>query len=115
MDVQVAYSDAAAQDYGSVEAPCFKERGWVAGVMFFVDVTAVETALFLGVLSRSALSSWWPINISPITYVGLIGGVLVLPVAYYMVGLHPGYGLGGVERLRWRVTTTICVFGALIA
>lgn len=115
MVVQVAYSEAVVRDYGSVEAPSFKERGWVASAMFLVDVLAVETALLLGVLSRSALSSWWPIDISPNLYIGLIGGVLVLPVAYFMVGLHPGYGLGSVERLRWRVTTTVCVFGALIA
>lgn len=114
MAAQVAYSEAVAQDRGRLQVPSFKERGWVAGVAFLVDVAAVETALLLGYLSRSALSSWWPINLSPTTYVALIVGVLALPVSYYLVGLHPGYGLGTVERLRRRVTTTFCVFGALI-
>ncbi len=114
MASQVAYIEVAAQDRGGLRVLSFTERGWVPGVASLVDVAAVETALLLGYLSRSALSSWWSINLSPITYIGLIVGVLVLPVFYYLAGLHPGYGLGTVERLRRRVTTTICVFGALI-
>ncbi|MFQ6018776.1 MAG: undecaprenyl-phosphate galactose phosphotransferase WbaP, partial [Kiloniellaceae bacterium] len=111
---QVAHSEAVAHDLGRLQVPSFKERGWVPAITFLVDAAAIETALLLGYLSRIALSSWWPMSLSPTTFAGLSVGVLVLPMAYFMVGLHPGYGLGAVERLRLRATTTICVFGTLI-
>ncbi len=83
--------------------------------MFLVDVAVVETALLLGYLARYFLSSWWPIDLTANVYAGLIVGVLVIPVSCYLVGLHPGYGLGSVERLRRRLTVTIFVFGVLFS
>ncbi len=115
MTAQVAVSDAAVRGRSRGGHVDFVERAWIPGFMFLVDVVAVETALFFGFLVRYALSSWWPINLSPNTYVGLLAGVLVVPVSYYLVGLHPGYGLGSVERLRRRLIVTILVFGGLIA
>ncbi len=82
--------------------------------MFIVDVAAIELALYLGYLVRYALTPWWPIYLGPHTYEGLILGVLVVPVAYYLVGLHPGYGVGSIEHFRRRLTVTISVFGMLL-
>ena len=115
MVAQVAESAVAAIDRGRPFYLDFREQHWVPGFTFLVDVAAVETALFFGYLARYALSSWWPINLVASTYAGLILGVLVVPVSYYLVGLHPGYGLGKIERLRRRLTVTIFVFGGLIA
>jgi lipopolysaccharide/colanic/teichoic acid biosynthesis glycosyltransferase len=82
--------------------------------MFFVDVLAIEASLYFGYLIRSALAAWWPVTLGPGTYEGLIPGVLVVPVAYYLVGLHPGYGLGSIEHFRRRMTVTISVFAMLL-
>ncbi len=114
MSAQLALSDAAASERGRVRYSDFKERRWVPAFMFLVDVAAVESALLFGYLARYALSFWWPINLTPSTYSGLIAAVLVVPVSYYVIGLHPGYGLGGIERLRRRLTVTVFVFGVLI-
>ena len=111
---QAAISDAVDRGLGSTENIDFKERVWVPAFTFLIDVAAVETAVLFGYLARYALTPWWPINLTATTYAGLILGVLVVPVSYYLVGLHPGYGLGKIERLRRRVTVTIFVFGGLI-
>ncbi len=92
----------------------FKERRWVPAFMFLVDVVAIEAALYFGILIRDALATWWPIYLAPHTYEGLILGVLVVPVAFYLVGLHPGYGLGNIELFRRRITATVLVFGMLL-
>ena len=111
---QVAISDAATSERGKVAYIDFKERSWVPGFTFLVDVAAVETALLFGTLARYALFPWWPINFPTSTYVDLAVGVLVIPISFVFVGLCPGYGLGVVERLRRRVTVTVVVFGVLI-
>jgi len=92
----------------------FKERRWIPLFMFLVDVVAIGASLYLAYLIRDALSAWWPIGLGPQTYNGLILGVLVVPVSYYVVGLHPGYGVGNVEHFRRRLTVTISVFGMLL-
>ena len=115
MTAQVAVGSAAVRGRGTGRGVDFVERAWIPGFTFVVDVVAVETALFFGYLTRNALSFWWPIDLTPNTYAGLVAGVLVVPVSYYLVGLHPGYGLGSVERLRRGLTVTIFVFGGLIA
>ncbi len=75
MPAQAAFSEAVATNRGSAAHVDFKERGWVPGLMFLLDVVAVETALLFGYLARYALSAWWPINLTPTTYAGLIVGV----------------------------------------
>ena len=115
MSAHLALSDAAASERGRVRYIDFKERRWVPGFMFLVDVAAVESALLFGYLGRNALSSWWPITLTPSIYLGLIVGVLVVPVSYYAIGLHPGYGMGSIERLRRHMRMTVFVFGMLIA
>ena len=115
LSAQVGLTEAASEDEDSYHAIELRERTWVPGLMVLMDIIAIETALLLGYLARNALSLWWPIELAPSVYAGLIIGVLVLPLAYYLVGLHPGYGLGGVERLRRRLSVTVFVFMILIA
>ena len=127
MSTQAAFSDAvpgeleragyaaATSELDKAEYKAFKERRWVPALMFFVDVVAIEAALYLGYLIRYMLTTWWPIYLGPSSYEGLILGVLVVPVAYYLVGLHPGYGVSNVEHFRRRLTVTISVFAMLMA
>ena len=126
MSTEAAFDDAATSELGTADYNAatddlekagystFRERRWVPAAMFFVDVVAIEASLYFGYLIREVLSVWWPIYLGPNTYEGLIPGVLVLPIAYYMVGLHPGYGIGRIERFRRRLTVTISVFGMLL-
>ncbi len=51
---QVAISDAATSERGKIAYIDFKERSWVPGFTFLVDVSTVETALLLGCLGRYA-------------------------------------------------------------
>ncbi len=90
MSTQAALDTAATIELSKAGYSDFKERRWVPVFMFLVDVAAIEAALYFGYLARHALSIWWPIYLGPNTYQGLILGVLVVPVAYYLAGLHPG-------------------------
>jgi Undecaprenyl-phosphate galactose phosphotransferase WbaP len=126
MSTEAAFGNAAASAIGTADyvaaadeldksgSITFRERCWVPAFTFVVDVVAIEASLYFGYLIRSALSAWWPVTLGPGTYEGLIPGVLVVPVAYYLVGLHPGYGLGSVEHFRRRLTVTISVFAMLL-
>jgi Undecaprenyl-phosphate galactose phosphotransferase WbaP len=91
-----------------------RQSPWAGIVLIIVDTIAVEVSLALGFTARNALAFWWPIDIGVDHVAGMAIGLLVLPLGYYVVGLHPGYGVGPVERLRKRVLTTTLVFGTLI-
>ena len=104
-----------AEDQGALPLIGFKEKAWVPKFTILIDVLTVETALLLGYWTREILSPWWPINLTTATFLGLSIGLLILPLSYVLVGLHPGYGLGGVERLRRRLTTTVFVFCLILA
>jgi Undecaprenyl-phosphate galactose phosphotransferase WbaP len=79
-----------------------------------MDVLALELALLLGCLIRFFLHSVFPIELHAPQYQGLAVGVLTLPLAYYWVGLYPGYGMGSVQRIRARVHATVTVFVVLL-
>jgi Undecaprenyl-phosphate galactose phosphotransferase WbaP len=93
----------------------FRQSKWAAVLLLGADVFAIELALGLGFAARSALTPWWPISIGFDQISALADGLMIMPVAYYLAGLHPGYGLGPVERLRTRIVTTTVVFGILIS
>ncbi|MEI7606056.1 MAG: exopolysaccharide biosynthesis polyprenyl glycosylphosphotransferase [Rhodospirillaceae bacterium] len=83
-------------------------------VLVACDMTVLYLALFLAIQLRMVIGGWFPITISPPVFAGVIMAVLFLPPAYGLVGLYPGYGLTGVERLRKRVVMTCACFGAMI-
>lgn len=91
-----------------------KQRSWATVAVVMIDVLALELSLSLACLVRLFFSSLFPITLGAPQYEGLALGVLILPVAYYCVGLYPGYGIGAVQRLRSRSYTTLFVFGALL-
>lgn len=98
-----------------VAAPvAFRERWWVPLLLVAVDIAALEACLYAGLFLRESAAVWFPIEISSGIYKGLAAGLLVVPVAYYLLGLYPGYGIGAVERLRRRVVATTAVFSILI-
>ena len=107
--------DLAATAESNLSQPLFSARQWVRPAMFLYDVLMVEIVVGLGYLSRSLLAGWLPVDLIQPTYAGILFGVLALPVGYFAVGLHPGYGLGEVERLRRRVLVTVAVFVALLS
>jgi len=80
-----------------------------------VDIAAVQTALSAARLLRNALAEWWPALRVHAPGEGARAGLLLLPLAFYLAGLYPGYGLGPVERLRRRVMTVVLVFGGLFS
>ncbi len=92
----------------------FAEHRWVPAFIFLVDVVAIEVCLYIGYLLRQTLSAWWPVSLPPSSYEGLIVGVLAVPIVFYLVGLHPGYGLGSIEQFRRRLTVTVSAFGLLL-
>ncbi len=79
-----------------------------------IDVLALEAALLLGCLARLSLQKLFPIVLGTPQYTGLAIGILTLPLAYYALGLYPGYGMGAVQRLRMRSYATLFVFGVLL-
>jgi Undecaprenyl-phosphate galactose phosphotransferase WbaP len=94
--------------------PEVKQRSWATAAIVFIDVVALELALLLGCIVRYYLHSIFPISLSRAQYQGLALGVLTLPLAYYWMGLYPGYGMGAVQRIRGRVYATFSIFIVLL-
>lgn len=94
--------------------PEVKQRSWATAAIVLIDIVALELALFLGCIVRYYLHSIFPISLSRAQYQGLAFGVLTLPLAYYWMGLYPGYGMGAVQRIRGRVYATFSVFIVLL-
>ncbi len=80
--------------------PEVKQRSWATAAIVLIDVVALELALLLGCIVRYYLHSIFPIALARAQYQGLALGVLTLPLAYYWMGLYPGYGMGAVQRIR---------------
>jgi Undecaprenyl-phosphate galactose phosphotransferase WbaP len=93
----------------------FRQRTWVTLVMAFADLVTLEVSLYAGFLLRGWAATWFPIGLAAESHVGVTAGLLVLPFAYYAMGLYPGYGLDDVEKLRRRVVATAIVFASLLA
>ncbi len=89
-------------------------RPWGPWCVLLADAAALELSLFLGWLVRMLLLDWWPVAIGPRQYQGMALGILLVVLAYHLMGLYPGYGMGPVERLRGRVWATLIVFSLLI-
>lgn len=87
---------------------------WAHFIFLSVDILTLQLCLCLGVAIRSALLSFYPVALHQQQYVGLMLGVLVVPVVYYASGLYPGHGLTAPERLRNRIVGTVAVFLALL-
>jgi Undecaprenyl-phosphate galactose phosphotransferase WbaP len=94
--------------------PEVKQRSWATAAIVLIDVVALELALLLGCMARYYLHSIFPIALARAQYQGLALGVLTLPLAYYWMGLYPGYGMGAVQRIRGRVYATFSVFVVLL-
>lgn len=92
-----------------------KRRSFGSVALVLTDVLALELATLLGCLTRVALSAWWPISIGTPQYSGIALGVLTLPLAYYWMGVYPGYATNPVQLLRGRVLATLMVFSVLFA
>ncbi len=105
---------SAAATEQIIAVPEIKQRSWATAAIVLIDVLALELALLLACLARLSFRTFFPITLGAPQYLGLLIGVLILPVAYYCVGLYPGHGLGAVQRLRSRTYTTLFVFAALL-
>lgn len=92
-----------------------KQRSWAGLAIVLADILALEIALLLGCVVRYFLRSIFPIRLGAPQYQGLALAVLILPLAYYWVGVYPGYGMGAVQRIRARVYATFTVFMVLLA
>jgi len=94
--------------------PEVRQRSWATGTMVLIDVLALELALFLACITRIGFGAFFPITLGTPQYAGLAIGVLILPFAYFVAGLYPGYGVGPVQRLRLRTYATLFVFAVLL-
>lgn len=92
-----------------------REHRAVTVLSVLVDILVLELCLYLAYLVRLETLRWFPIPLEANTYIGITAGVLIIPFAYYLFDLYPGYGLTEVERIRRRVLATMIVFVTLIA
>ena len=104
-------STAERIDLGSLP---FRERRWVVAAMILVDIAVLEICLYAGYHLRSLIDFWFPISLGAPVYIGITAGILVLPIAYLIMGLYPGYGLSDVERIRRQVMSMAIVFSSLL-
>jgi len=72
-----------------------------------------KLALLLGVLVRQAIPSS-PCRNHPDQYKGVALGLLIIPLAYYLMGLYPGYGTSEAGGFKDRVYATLFAFALLI-
>ena len=101
----------------------FRRRRVAGPALFLGDVLAMQFSLMLGFYLRLGLDHLGRATEFKLLtgglrsgeYAALAAGMLVLPIAYLVEGLYPGYGLTGVERLRRRVYTVALVFALLLA
>ena len=105
------------------EPLAFRRRHLAGPALFLGDVLAMQLSLMLGFYLRLSLDQFGRMTEFKLLtgglrsgeYAALAVGMLVLPIAYLVEGLYPGYGLTGVERLRRRVYTVGLVFALLLA
>jgi len=97
-----------------VEPLKFPERRVVPWLMALADVGAAQCALALGLLARYIAAPWMTNSLEPENFRGLSLGLLALPIANWLMGLYPGYGLAPVERLRRRVIAAVGTFAGLM-
>ncbi|MGI8959266.1 MAG: exopolysaccharide biosynthesis polyprenyl glycosylphosphotransferase [Bryobacteraceae bacterium] len=95
--------------------PDIKRRSFATALLVLSDAVALEIAMFLGCLTRIAFNPWLPITIGTPQFAGVALGVLILPLAYYCMGVYPGYAMNPVQLLRSRVLATLFVFSVLLA
>lgn len=88
----------------------FRRRLWVPLLLYLGDVATLEGSLCLGRFVREL--SGPALKRGQFEAMALL--MFVLPLAFVVAGLYPGYGLSVVERLRRRVYTVSLVFGMLI-
>ena len=79
-----------------------------------VDLLVLEGCIYLAYLTRDLMIPVLPIAIEFQAYAGILIGVVMVPVAFYLLGLYPGYGLSSVERLRRHVFGTAIVLASLV-
>jgi Undecaprenyl-phosphate galactose phosphotransferase WbaP len=94
--------------------PAVRARPWTPWLFVLADALSLELALALGFACRFALRGLIPFEMNPEQW-SLAAGVLLLPAAFALAGLYPGYGLGAIERMRTRVYVAFVVFATLIA
>jgi FlaA1/EpsC-like NDP-sugar epimerase len=87
---------------------------WVNWLIIGLDMAVLEFCLYLGWLIRASINQWFPIPLDLPVYGGITAGVLVVPIAFHLMGLYPGYGLGDVERIRHQQTGIAIVFSSLL-
>ena len=87
---------------------------WSVSLTVLLDIAALELSLLTGWLVRQQLAPWFPIELRLEHFQGLALGVLLLPIAYSLLGLYPGYGFNPAERLRLRIQATAFVFFLLL-
>ena len=111
----IAASGALPRAAPTNEILPYRKNFWVPALQVIADIASLEFCMYLAFLARGLASGWFPISLQPPSYVGLTAGVLILPLAYFMMGLYPGHGINGVERLRRHTLATSIVFFSLIA
>jgi Undecaprenyl-phosphate galactose phosphotransferase WbaP len=82
--------------------------------MAMADIFAAQFALALGVLARHAAAPWFGKGVAVESYQGIVLGLMAFPIANWLMGLYPGYGVGPVEQLRRRAVAAAITFTALI-
>jgi Undecaprenyl-phosphate galactose phosphotransferase WbaP len=92
----------------------FRERRTVPWLLALADVYAAQLALALGVFARHLAEPWLAKGVAQQSYQGIVLGLLTLPLANWLMGLYPGYGLGPVERLRRRLVAAAITFTTLV-
>jgi exopolysaccharide biosynthesis polyprenyl glycosylphosphotransferase len=90
-------------------------RWGAPAILLTGDVIVLAFSLTGAGWIRYLLSGWLPIAMDENLFVGVGLSMLLMPIAYSLAGLYPGYGQTGVERLQIRVTTTSLCFIAMIA
>jgi Undecaprenyl-phosphate galactose phosphotransferase WbaP len=107
-------ADVRVHRVSAMQALSFSEHRFVPWLLAAVDGLAVQASIVLAHVWWNWMAGARPaLNFQPSDDV--TGGLMLMPLGYFLAGLYPGYGLGPVERLQRRVITAVFVLGSLVA
>jgi Undecaprenyl-phosphate galactose phosphotransferase WbaP len=91
----------------------FRERRFVPWILALADTSSIQVIFALSADARAAMAPLRPGALAEGAGRQLGLALLLVPLAYWLAGLYPGYGMAAVERLRRRVLASAAVFGGM--
>ena len=109
----------------SESAQVTARRGWarvrgapiacVVLIQVLVDLCVLAACLTVAYGLRSWFTQWFPSDLAPSLWRGLMAPIALMPLGFFLARLYPGYGMRGVERMRRRLIVVLAATAVAMA